>query len=203
MIFKKYAIGCLTLVLLAALNACNEGKADKYLGTALDEANDPAKLDTTKYNAEYLLYSTVKINGVLPIESKFAEFVKVVGKPDSVVAVGEDQCIIYDRSYQEIHYKGSLFYKLGDTAVFQTINFRRGNDLELTSPAITLNNKTTLEDVQKLFPKAVSKIRTLNSDEFGPLRLVAFGASKEIVEVWWILYFADGKLVLAEMFSDC
>lgn len=190
-------------MLLAALYACNEPDPKKYVGTALDPLTDPTKVDTTKFNVEYLQYSTVKINGVLPLESKLKDFLKVLGKPDSIVETNDDDCVMYDVPYKEIHLQGSLFFLLNDTAVYQNLNFRRRPDLELQTPAITLNHNTTLGDVKKLFPRSASKTRILNSKEFGTLTLVDIGASKEYTDEWWILFFAEGKLVMAEMFSPC
>jgi hypothetical protein len=204
MTFKNYSSGCLALMLLLAVYACNEGDENKYLGTALDEVNDPAKVDTTKYNAEYLLYSAVKINGVLPIESKFEDFVKVIGKPDSVISFNtQTDCQFYEEPYKYIYFQGNMFYLVKDSAIFQNIDFRKRPDLELKTPAITLNSKTTLEDVKKLFPKAVSKIRTIEGSDLPQLHLVDIGASKPYEDEWWILFFDGDKLVKAELYAPC
>lgn len=195
---------CLVLILLVAFYACNKPAPDKYLGTALDPLNDPAKLDTTKYNSEYLLYNTVTINGVLPLESKFADFVKLVGKPDSLGNSDEkSECQFYEAPYQYIYFQGSMFFLVKDTAIFQNIDFRKRPDLELKSPAITLSAKTTLQDIQKLFPKAVSEIKMFTSQDSAHLQMVDIEASKEFVDGRWILYFDGDKLVSIEMYGPC
>jgi hypothetical protein len=202
--FKKYSTVYLAIMLLSALYACKENDPQKFAGTALDPLSDPSKVDPTRYNTEYLLYSSVKINGVLPLESKFADFVKVVGKPDSVKNFNsQTDCQFYEEPYQYIHFQGNLFYLVKDTAIFQNIDFKKRPDLELETPAITLSDKTTLRDVKALFPKAVSKIRTVDSPNIGHLRLVDISASKQYTDGWWILAFDGDILVRVEMFGPC
>jgi hypothetical protein len=200
----QYSKGFLVTILLAALFSCNKPDSKKYLGTALDPLTDPAKVDTTKYNSEYLLYSTVKINGVLPLKSKFADFFKVVGKPDSLTnSNAQTDCQYYEEPFQYVYFQGNRFILVKDTAIFQNIDFRRRADLELKTPAITLNARTTLPEIKKLFPKAVSKIRTVDSPDRANLRLVDIGASKEFSDEWWILFFEGEKLVSVEMYGPC
>lgn len=202
--FKQYSVVGLSILLLALTYACKNNDSGKFVGTALDPLTDPAKVDTTKYNAEYLLYSTIKINNVLPLESKFADFKKVIGKPDSVVNFNPDtECQFYEEPYQYIYFQGSMFFLVNDSARIGVIDFRRRPDLELASPAITLNGKTTLDDIQKLFPKAVSKIRTIDTPGFNNLRMIDIGASKAYVDEWWILGFEGDKLVRVELYSSC
>jgi hypothetical protein len=202
--FKQYSAVCLSILLLAAIFACNNHDSGKFVGTALDPLTDPAKVDTTKYNAEYLLYSTVKINNVLPLESKFADFIKVIGKPDSVVNFKPDtECQFYEEPYQNIYFQGSMFFLVNDSARIGNIDFRRRPNLELTSPAITLNGKTTLDDIRRLFPKAVSKIRKIDSPGFNNLRMIDIGASKAYADEWWILGFEGDKLVSVALYSSC
>lgn len=199
-----YLKGCLVIILLAAVYSCNKANVKKYLGMALAPLTDAAKVDTTKYNSEYLLYSDVKINGVLPLESNFTDFVKVVGKPDTLINFNaQNDCQFYDAPYKYIYFQGSMFCLVKDTAIFQNINFRKRADLELKTPAITLNAKTTLTDIQKLFPKAVRKIRTVNDPDSANLRLVDIAASKEFSDEWWILLFDGDKLVSVERYGPC
>ncbi len=191
-------------MLLAAIYCCNSADAKKYVGTSLDPPTDPAQVDTTKFNSEYLPYSTVKINGVLPLKSKFSDFVKVVGKPDSIIKFNaETDCQFHEEPYQYLYFQECMFFLVNDTAIFRIIDFRKRPDLELKAPLITLHAKTTLSDVQKIFPKAVGKIRTIDNAGGGHLRLVDIGASKEIEDEWWILCFDGDKLVSVEMYAHC
>jgi hypothetical protein len=201
---KPYITCIPAFLLLATIYACNPVDRERYVGTALDPRTDPEKVDTTKFNSEYLLYSTVRINGKLPLSSKFAEFKKVIGEPDSLVNFNSDtECQFYDEPYQYIYLQGSMFFLVKDTAIFQNIDFRKRPDLEVVSPAITLNAKTTLEDVRKLFPKAVSKVRVANPENPGTERLVDLGASEILADEWWILLFEGDKLIQVEMYSPC
>jgi hypothetical protein len=200
----QYLKRCLAIALLAAVYSCNNSDSKKHVGTALDSSPEAAKVDTTKYNSEYLLYSSVKINGILPIESKFADFVKVVGKPDSLINFNPDmECQSFEQPYQNIHFQGGMFFLVKEKAIFQNIDFRKRPDLELKTSAITLNAKTTLSDVQALFPNAVRKIRTVEAPDLAHLRLVDLGASKEFADEWWILCFNGDKLVSVELYSPC
>jgi hypothetical protein len=204
MTFKQYSTIWLAILLLAALYACNNLNPDKLVGTELDPLPDPAQADTNKYNAEYLLFSTVKINGALPLQSKFAEFIKVLGKPDSIINFkAQMECQFYEGPYQYLYFQGCMFYLVKGMAIFQNINFRTRPDLELKTPVITLNARTTLKDVQKLFPKAVSKIRKVNDSDLEDLQIVNIGASKELADEWWILSFEGDELVSVEMYAPC
>lgn len=203
--YKTYLLACLSSILLTAFYACSQtNEPQKYVGTALAPQAKAAPIDTTKFNSEYISYSTVKINGKLPLESKYAEFLKVFGKPDSVVNFNPDtDCQFYMEPYQYIYLKGGMFYLVNDTAIFQQIDFRVRPDVELKTPAITLNGKTTLQEVKKLFPKAVGKIRSIEDSNTRHLRLVDLGASSQIADEWWILSFDGNKLVMVELYSPC
>lgn len=197
---KQYVKGCQTILLLTAIYACNEpDDPAKYVGTVFDTST----VDTTKYHAEYIQYSTAKINGVLPLDSKYADFIKVIGKPDSVINFNwNTDCQFYEEPYKYIYFQESMFFLVNDTAIFQNIDFRKRPDLEINTPAITLNSKTTLQDIKKFFPNAVSKIRTIDGPD-RHLRLVDIGASKIFEDAWWILLFEGDKLVIVEMYSPC
>lgn len=199
----NFALG-LAFMLLAAVYACNPVDPEKYVGTALDPRIDLAKVDTTKFNSEYLLYSTVRINGKLPLESTFAEFKKVIGEPDSLVNFNSDtDCQFYEEPYQYIYFSGSMYYLVKDTAIFQNIDFRGRPDLEIVSPAITLNGKTTLQDVQKLFPKSSSKFRTYRDAGGEWVQFFSVGASKAYADEYWNFIFDGDKLIGVEMYSGC
>jgi hypothetical protein len=198
--FNQHLQICLAVILITAVYACkNTAYPQKYAGTALDTST----VDTTKFNKEYLDYSTVRINGVLPLESKYSEFIKVIGKPDSVVNKGpDDDCPMYMVPYQEAYSKGSMFYILNDTANFQKIDFRGRPDLELETPAIILNSKTTLQEIQKLYPRAVSTISTIKYYHV-PARFINLSPAKDYVDDYWILFFEGDRLIAVEMGSDC
>jgi len=191
-------------MLFATVCGCNRMNSKKYVGTALDPLVDPAHVDTTKFNSEYLLYSTVKINGLLPLQSKFAEFRKVIGKPDSLVNFNDTMdCQSYEEPYQYIYFQGNVFDLVNDTAIFQHLDFRTRPDLRLECPAITLDSKTSLQEVEKLFPRAVHRMTTVNVQGSGPLRSIDLGASKQYADEWWILFFDGDKLVRVDMYAPC
>jgi hypothetical protein len=201
---KRYSMLCLAIITLAAVCACNNVNPEKFVGTALGPKTDLSKLDTTKYNNEYLLYSTAKINGVLPLESKFDDFIKVVGKPDSLIKFNsQTDCQLYEEPYQYIYFQGNMFFLVKDTAIFEHIDFRRRPDLEIETSAITLNVNTTLQDIQKLFPKAVSKLRSDDQPGLPQLRSVDINGSKLNADEWWILLFDGNKLVSVQMYGPC
>ena len=204
MIQRPYLLACLSSILFVffACTQSNDGK--RFVGTALDPNTDKAQIDTTKFNTEYIDYRAVKINGVLPLDSKYDKFLEVLGQPDSVVNFNPDtDCQFFEEPYQYIYLQGGMFYLQNDTAMFQYIDFNERPDLELKTPAITLNGRTTLQEVQKLYPKAVSKIRMIEDPASLHLRLVDIGAGAPIEDAWWILFFDGEKLVQVELFSPC
>jgi hypothetical protein len=198
--FEECSKFSLAIMLLTAVYACNHiADQQKYAGTALDTST----VDTTKFNKEYLDYSTVKINGVLTVDGKYSAYLKILGKPDSVVNMGpDDDCPMYMEPYQEAYAKGTMFYIVNDTANFQKIDFRESPDFELHTPAITLNSKTTLQDIQKLYPRAVSAISPIKYYHV-PARFINLSPAKEYVDQYWILFFEGDKLIAVEMGEDC
>jgi len=193
----------LIVALFAVFTSCNKPDPTKFLGTALDPHYDAAKVDTTKYNTEYLLYNTVKLNGVLPLESSYKEFLKVVGQPDSLVNNKDDECQFFEELYQYIYFQESMFFLVNDTAIFQNIDFRSSPDLELTSPAIKLNRHTTLTEIQRLYPKAASKIKVADYIEGSTLQFVTLEVSRLFLDARWCLYFEHDKLVKVELYMQC
>lgn len=191
------------VALLATFYSCNKGDSKKHQGTALDPQSNAATLDTTKYNAEYLPYDAVKVNGKFPLQSSYKEFLAAFGKPDSLVQYKDDECAFFEEPYEYIYFKGNMFYLVKDSAIFQKVNFQSSPDFELTAPALTLNKNTTLAEVEKLFPNAVRKIRTIDNAEGRAMRWVSLGPSKTIADDFWILEFDGEKLVSVEMYSPC
>jgi hypothetical protein len=201
---RTYLLLFFLSILVTIFHACSQtNDPNKYIGTALDAHVGASPIDTTEFNAEYLQYSTVKISGILPLESKYERFLEVFGKPDSVINNPEYDCQIYPEPYHYMYFKGSMFYLVNDTVRFQRIDFRNQPNLELKTPAITLNGETTLQDMQRLFPKAMSKIRSIEDPSARHLRFVDLGASAPVTDEWWILSFDGNKLVMVELYSHC
>ena len=83
-----------------------------------------AKPDS-KINSEYLDWSKVKINGIIPMISSFKAVVKQLGKPDRIDTLADGTNGSYfNKKFQYCYFKALTFEKYNDTLVFSGIDFQ-------------------------------------------------------------------------------
>jgi hypothetical protein len=155
---------------------------------------------------EYLDWDAVKLNGKLPLIGKTADLYKLLGQPDSLVSPDfNDVCVHYfdDKIFQYAYFKESRAEVYGDTAVMTSIDFRHNPELELKTPTLRLNNKTTLASLAKIYPQAVKKQGELDVHKVGKRIEVSLAMGRNVSDESWLLLFDKGLLVEIQWFMAC
>ena len=154
---------------------------------------------------EFLDLNVMRLNGKLPLITKTKSLFKLLGKPDSLIIPNSDDfCSPYlDKPVQLAYYKNSVFEVFGDTIVLTTINFKNNRKINVNTPLITLNYKTTLKDLENIFPTAVKDKYPLDHYELGKVTAVSLRTSKNYSDDSWILLFIDNKLISIQYWTPC
>ncbi|MBC6611069.1 hypothetical protein H8B15_09050 [Hymenobacter sp. BT507] len=154
---------------------------------------------------EYIAFEQVKINGRLPLKSKRTQLFKELGQPDSLAKPNiDDVCVsFYDKPFSYAYFKGSQVELYGDLAMVGNLEFAGNSRLTLTTPTITLSNKTTLAELAKRFPKAVAAKSEMNVHRKGKYMTVHIATDKATAEDYWILFFRNGRLARIDYWMPC
>lgn len=155
---------------------------------------------------EYLDWDAVKLNGKLPLVGKTEELHKLLGRPDSLVNPDfNDVCVFYfdNQRFQYAYFKETRAEVDGDTAIITSIDFRHNSKLELITPTLRLNSKTTLSSLAKIFPKAVKNKGEVDVHKVGKRIEVSLSMGKIVSNDSWLLLFDKGLLVEIQWFMPC
>ena len=156
------------------------------------------KIDSSKTNAEYIDWTSARINGRLPLVSNTKDLYRLLGQPDSLVTPNYEDVSVrfYDeKEFKNAYFKGSEFEIYGDTAVVCLLNFEKNPDLEFTSGTLTLNHNSTLADLKKVFPKAVRDRSKISVYEIGKCTGISLATWKYYNDNSWLLLFQKGRLI--------
>ncbi|WP_022823120.1 hypothetical protein [Hymenobacter norwichensis] len=199
---------------LSILSSCGNEEAEKQTVASLEvtkssvtELNTP-ELSTPSNdstNAEYLDWSTAKLNGRLPMLSTTKVVFQELGQPDSLITPDMNEvCMPYfDQQFKFAYIKSTEVEVCGDTAVVDIINFQQQPQLTLQTGNIRLNSKTTLSDLAKDFPNAVRGQYELNVYKLGKVVTVNLASGPIQSDYSWLLMFQHGKLVRIEHYTLC
>lgn len=211
--FLRYILKTLIILLLSVLlfNACgvirtfskhgNRAKVETIVDTVNKYYSDSSyvyKTDSSKTNAEYIDWTSARINGRLPLVSNTKDLYRLLGQPDSIVTPNYEDVSVrfYDeKEFKNAYFKGSEFEIYGDTAVVSLLNFEKNPDLEFTSGTLTLNHNTTLADLKKVFSKAVRARSKINVYEIGKCTGIDLATWKYLNDDSWLLLFQKGRLI--------
>lgn len=183
----------ITLQLLFALNSFAQSSSETQ------QNSDAKPLDN-----EFLDFNAMRLNGKLPLVTKTKSLYQLLGKPDSLITPTQEECApFFDKPVQYAHFKKSVFEVFGDTVALTTINFKNNPKIELVTPLITLNQKTTLKDLEKLFPNAVKEKQPLNDFYAGEVTAINIRPSKEASDDYCMLYIIDDKLISIHYWTPC
>lgn len=168
--------------------------------------NDDALRDSIWQNEEYLDFDELTINGKLPLITDTLSLYKLIGKPDSVITPDyDDICVSYfDKNFKQVYYQSTNLELFGDTLVLSTLNFKTSPNLFLQSGKLILNHKTTLQDIEKIYPKAVKfkgETDIYQLGKFTSINLKTFKNST--IEARWILYFEKNRLIRIDYWMPC
>ena len=153
---------------------------------------------------EFLDFDAMRINGKLPFITKTKSLFKLLGNPDSLITPKEEECTpFFDKPVQYAYFKNSVFEVFGDTIVLTTINFKNNPKINVKTTLITLNFKTTLKDLENIFPNAVKDKYPLDHYDLGKVTAVSLRTSKNYTDDSWLLFFIDDKLIDIQYWTPC
>jgi hypothetical protein len=140
-------------------------------------------------DSEYLAFDSAMLNGKLPMESEMPEATQLLGTQYKLAKATRYQI---DNSYYEdlftyCTFKGLEFEKYGDTLILRNIDFEKNPALSLSSARLTLNGTTTIQTLQKVFPKAFAN--ELSGTDMDKTMAVSISAMGIALQDDWILYF--------------
>lgn len=161
------------------------------------------KIDSTKTNAEFIEWSSARINGKLPLSTNTKDIYQMFGQPDSIITpVYEDVSVSnFDNgNFKFAYFKDSEFEISGDSAILNYLNFEKQPDLVFNAGSLTLTHNTTLAELKKLFPKAVKDKNKSIVDKIGRCTGISLATSKYYNDDLWLLFFRKGKLVRIDNF---
>ena len=161
--------------------------------------------DTKPLDKEFLDFDVMRLNGKLPLFTKTKSLIKLLGKPDSLIIPNPDDfCSPYlDKPVQLAFYKNSIFEVYGNKIVLSNIIFRDNPNIEVNTPLIILSQKTTLKDLEKLFPNSVKDKYPLVAYNLGKVTAVSLRTSKNYSDDSWLLFFIDDKLIGIQYLTPC
>lgn len=154
---------------------------------------------------DVMLDKDIKFNGKLDRFFTRGEFEKVFGRPDSIQLLKDEApCVtIFDTEAPDDKYlykNGSRFETSGDSVAVEEFWFLNGNFISYNGIRIDAN--TTIEDMQQLFPTAVSERQGM--DKVGKLWVIRLREDNEgIVDGHIRMYFKDGKAQSIHWWSPC
>ena len=153
----------------------------------------------------FLDFDAMRLNGKLPFITKTKSLFKLLGKPDSIIIPNPDDfCSPYlNKPVQLAYYKNSVFEIFGDTIVLTNINFKNNPKINVNTPSITLNYKTTLKDLENIFPNAVKDKYPLDHYELGKVTTVNLRTSKNYTDDSLLLFFINDKLISIQYWTPC
>jgi len=162
------------------------------------DSNYVYKIDSSKTNAEFIEWDSVRINGILPLITNTKDLYQLLGQPDSIVTpVYEDVSIayFYNDKFKFAYFKDSEFEISGDSAVISYLNFEKQPGMVLNAGSLTLTHNTTLAELKKIFPQAVKSKYKFIVDKIGKCTGISVATSKYYNDDLWLLFFRKGRLI--------
>ncbi|MBY0481047.1 MAG: hypothetical protein K2Q21_06815 [Chitinophagaceae bacterium] len=149
---------------------------------------------------EFLDYKTSKVNGSIPNALTKADLLRVLGKPTKI-EIFEGECGLTEEQEKAkvrnwYYYDSTKFLLFDNEAQISEVNFRSGK-FTYTTAKIKLSNKTTFQDLQKVYP--VSTKAAIKENNGNMVRL----SPCSDCDGYCFLYFEKGKLVKLEWWEPC
>ncbi len=149
---------------------------------------------------EVLDYARARINGSIPNDLAKSDLVRILGRPSRVKPF-DGECGLTDEQ-EKSKVKNWYYYDSTKLLVFDNkahlveLNFRSGK-FTYTTKKIKLSNKTTFQDVQKMYPVS-AKAAILENNGC----LVRISPCSNC-DGYCLLYFEKGHLVKLEWWEPC
>lgn len=164
-----------------------------------------AKPGTGYEQRDVMQEGDIRFNGKLKRFFTMAEFEKVFGKPDSIQLLkDETPCVTIfgtEAPNDKYLYKdGSCFETSKDSVAVAEFRFLKGNFI--TYKGMRIDANTTMNDIKKLFPTAVSG--RLGMDKEGKLWVIQLREDHEGISDGHIkIFFRDGKIFFMHWWFPC
>jgi hypothetical protein len=164
-----------------------------------------AKPATNSETRDVMQADDIKFNGKLKRFFTMADFETVFGKPDSIKHLKDEApCItIFDTEASDDKYlykSASRFETSGDSVAVDEFWFLNGNFI--TYKGIRIDEGTTMDDLQRLFPTAI-KCR-LGMDKEGKLWVIQMKDDKKGTSDGHIkIFFKNGRVYFMHWWSPC
>lgn len=194
----------------------NNAETEKQEVHAPEASNAVLQADTTSpvgqayprgENEEYLDWGNMRINGKFPLTASVRNIERILGRADSVVSINwMETCSSRYRNEnsRNAYFGGAEFEQFGDSLDFMHVNFSKDRSVFLQHGELRLNHATTLEEVEKHFPKAVRDIsKGYYLIDGKATDSVNLPPSKELSDAQWNLMFQDGKLIRMDLWFPC
>ena len=185
-----------------------QGNAD-FAGTHIESwkgCDFPEGFSSSKLGQsddEYLDWRSMRIYGELPLVTSKVSLIHFIGSADST-AVADDVCVsFYDESFEHGYFEGIHAEMYGDTVVITSLNFKESHKLFTKSDRIILNHKTTLNDLEKLFPTAVKNRREVDVFRLGNVMTIQLRTGPDPSDDRWLLFFRAGNLIRMDFWMPC
>lgn len=171
-------------------------------------AKENAFRDSLWANTEYLDFDKVRINGKLPLITDSLALYSLLGKPSKIVKPDlDDICVSFfdSENFKYVKYGNSTVFELcGDTIVPRVFNFESTPQLFLKYGELFLNSKTTLKEIEKIYPKAVKFQYLTDIYEEGKFVTLSLRVTKgKNIDASWLLFFEKGKLIRIDYWMPC
>jgi len=123
------------------------------------------------------------------MESELPEATRLLGTQYKLAKATRYQIdnAYYEDLFTYCTFKGLEFEKYGDTLILRNIDFEKNPALSLSSARLTLNGTTTIQTLQKVFPKAFAN--ELSGTDMDKTMAVSISAMGIALQADWILYF--------------
>ena len=154
------------------------------------------------YEPEVLDLDSVLLNRSIPFKSSVDAITEILGKPDSMVSNSHECGGFFEVDQVQNYYYGRTFFEVyGDTGVIRNIDL---TDFRFTLNAgrVNLDSRTSLSDIERLFPMSASQAFPMK-DEEGKKALLVRLKPKTGYDDDWVLYFQDGQLVGVKYWIPC
>lgn len=173
----------IVLILVISLIGCGHAKLTNTASNS--SKNKPAEMSDSV--SEFI--GEVKLNGVINFKDNLKNAVLKLGTSDSMTTMSDqkDHKGHFNSNISYHYFKGIAFQNINDTLILIGVDFIKFPTAYLRTEKIRLSNKTTFNDVKKVFP--VSATHELSGSDMDKVLAIAIPASKSTPDNMWFLYF--------------
>lgn len=174
-------------------------KADTSVSESADMASEVMDANEIRLNGKLKRYFTLQQFGLVIGKADSSKLLSVVG-PCATIFEKSDGFI--DPAAKYLYKNGSVYENVKEKVAIQEVNFDKGDFI--TFRGSTLNNETTLADLQDLFPNAVRNIGVMDVKDKGKLQVIMLREDKNNVSEGHInIFIKEGKLYYLEWWFPC